>query len=187
MPASPASHAFPTAPRRGWLRRNWWLILLVLVLAVVIGGGVALRPYWILKHSEPFQQTVAELRKNPKVLAAIGEPADIPTLLHFPAGNVSQQDGRGEAGFTFPWAGPKGSGEVASQARMVDGKWGITRLVMQVNDGPNLNLTQDVLAQGVDVAPFDPNAQPKPSTEQPKPKEGDMNVKIEIPNMPPPQ
>jgi hypothetical protein len=160
---------------------------LVLVLAAVIGGGVALRPYWILKKSKPFQDTVEQLRKNPKVIAALGEPADIPTLLHFPAGNVSQQDGRGEAGFTFPWAGPKGSGEVASQARMVDGKWGLTRLVLQIHGGQTLNLTQDVLAEGVDVPAFDPNAPPKANEPQ-KPKSGDMNVKIEVPNLPtPPQ
>lgn len=144
-------------PRRGWWRRNWlWVVpsgcLVAVLLAAGLCAGIIFGAMGMLKSSEPYQMALEQVRQNPKVIEALGEP--IQESGWFPAGNLKVENDRGEAQFDFDVAGPKGKAHVRSQARLIDGKWGLTTLEVTGPDGKRLPLeTGAAEAAGMEEAP----------------------------------
>jgi hypothetical protein len=131
LPGVPAAQAVePPPPRqRGWFRRNlWWLIpgaVVILVLPCGCCGGIILWGVRALKSSEPYQMALDRVRKDPRMIAELGEPMQETGWM--PMGNINYNAGvggtAGNATFDFNLSGPKGTAHVHFEAIYGNGKW----------------------------------------------------------------
>ncbi len=146
-------------PQRNWFGRNWWWVLLLVILGgglvcAGICGGVFYFIYYDfvrLKEAEPYKMTIEALADDPTVVQKIGQPI---TDMWIGSGEINEQNGRGNAKFYFPVTGPKGAAEVTSQARKIDGKWGLSRVEVVFEGGEKHVLELDEKAGGgLDEAP----------------------------------
>ncbi|HZZ72806.1 MAG TPA: cytochrome c oxidase assembly factor Coa1 family protein [Pirellulales bacterium] len=152
MAASRSVAPAVTVVRRGWFARNWkWFIPLSILLVVVVGGGLgvflAFGTQIKLRFSAPYQETLAAMQASPEVKEAMGEPVTMVPWL--PSGELNET----RANLFFQAKGPKANGTVASTAAQTDGKWELSTLVVSLEDGPKINLTDAVRAHGSDNTP----------------------------------
>jgi hypothetical protein len=186
--ATSPNTATPTT--RGWFRRNWKWFIPSMLLTVVLLGAIALFGYFQIRSygyraNPAYQAALAAVQESPRAQERLGQP--IVDSDWFPQGLIDTGDGTlGEALFNFTVSGPKASAEVATQGRMVDGQWGITRLELLLPNDDRLNLTAEVEAkQDIDTPAFDPQAEkqrPKPTDTRPDDAAKELNV--EVPDAP---
>ena len=114
-------------PPRGWWSRNWlWFVPTTLLVMVVLCGGCCGGLFLLaiskIKSSEPYQMALEQVQNDPQVIEQLGEPIEEASWL--PVGEITVENGGGEARLDFDVAGPKGKAHVRAQARRVAGKWG---------------------------------------------------------------
>ena len=76
---------------------------------------------------------------------------------------------------------------MATQGRMVQGEWGITRLELLLADDERLNLIDEVEAmQKVDTPAFDPQAEKERKPKRPDSSADDAarDLNVEVPELP---
>lgn len=135
---APSATPVPPRPKRGWLRRNWlWFVPTALVgLFVACAGccgGIGLYVLGQWKSAEPYQMALKLVQQDAKVKAALGEPVEEATWWRPPGGEIHIEDGRGDARYTFEVKGPRGTAQVQSQARRMDGQWSLTLLDVTID------------------------------------------------------
>jgi hypothetical protein len=189
----PAPPPLPTsAPTRGWLRRNWkWFFPGTFLVAILL-GAIAVFGYVQIRSSKyransAYQMALAEVRQNAKIQERLGEP--IVDSDWNPQGDidVTQDSALGGASFNFTVSGPEGSADIATDARMVDGEWGLTRLEVRFPDGERVNLSEEVFAkQKVDTPTFDLQAEAQRKSKAVDASEDvKTNVDVDVPDLPP--
>lgn len=118
-----------------------FLGLLVLIL---VGAAAAYLFYRStvgeIKASEPFKIALELVQKDPQVAEELGGP--IVVLFWPPPSRVANIDGdRGDAKLNFDVSGDKGTAHVEVDARMLEGKWGLSNLVVIVDkDGRRISV-----------------------------------------------
>ena len=91
-------------PRRGWWSRNrWWFVAAALPgLAALSGGfwlGIRLAPEVALKWSQVYAMALQRVQNDPQIIERLGQPIEESGWL--PRGEISLQNGRGDANFHF--------------------------------------------------------------------------------------
>lgn len=101
------------------------------IIALVAYGGE--KAIGFLKNTEVYQMAMSEIKSNPAVTAALGEPIDAGFLV---TGNVNLEltDGSGHAQLHIPLSGSEAPGEAMVQAIRTDGKWVIELLIVKVEE-----------------------------------------------------
>ena len=113
------------------VQRRWALAgVAVWIGALVLGGGILVGVFQILKHSEAYQMAVAKLEASPVAKSMLDSPISTGT----PFGQVSINGGSGRAALNFSATGPKAAGVVFVEAVKRDGVWSITHLALKLND-----------------------------------------------------
>lgn len=131
--------------RWAWRNRAWrdaehfcrsqrkWAIAGLVVWIVVIGGAataIAKLPGF-LKNSEAYRMTMEAVRADSRVAAALGTRLREPYLVY---GNLNVgASGGGQASYSIPLTGEKGSGTVYSRAVRKDGTWTLLLIVVRVD------------------------------------------------------
>ncbi len=111
-------------------QRIWAIAGLVVWMAVpvLIGGGMV-SIFGALKHSEAYQMSMAEIRANPAVTAALGDRIKDG---YFVTGHVQLNGAQGRAAFQIPLKGERGSATAYSQVVKQAGVWEIRLLFVRV-------------------------------------------------------
>ena len=129
-----------------------WKLLVPLVLLVVIAGG-GLYIYQELigsqRSSEPYQMALEQAKKDAQVVERLGEPINDTWRV---GGEVFVEGDRGEANLNFELVGPKGKASARTQARRIEGKWGLTTLEVTFDDGQRISV-ETAAHEGMEDAP----------------------------------
>src|SRR5688572_25230223 len=145
----------------GWWSRNWkWAVpsgcLMVVLLA--FGGcvGLVATVFGMMKNTGAYEQAMTRLQVSPAAIAVLGEPIRAGWMV---SGNVSENGATGEANYSVPVSGPRGSGTLYVEARKSTGRW-----TFQV-----LTLVPDGGGEPVDLRTPDEAALPPPVDDCPHP------------------
>ncbi|MBX3413725.1 MAG: hypothetical protein KF708_13625 [Pirellulales bacterium] len=169
-------------PSKNWFGRNWlWFVPVVLLSTgcfCCLGcGGLFFGVLQSLKSSEPYQMTLAHVQSDPEVIELLGEP--ITDDGYFVGGNISVENGDGNATLYFKVKGPNGTAGVSSNAVRETGQWRLTYVEVAPDDGsdpivwppearqqiPEIDLRFDGAVMPADESPVDETADP--ATEEP--------------------
>lgn len=125
-------------------QRAWAIAGLAIWLAVfgTIGGLIFSIPR-VLTNSEAYAMTMAAVRADEKVRAALGE--DIATGF-WTGGSINiEGGGSGRASLSIPLKGSKGNGTATSRAVRVAGKWDLRLVVVAIEgeDTPIVLVNKD--------------------------------------------
>ncbi len=95
----------------------------------------------VIKSAEPYQQSIAAVEGNAEAIEALGEPIK-PGF--FISGNISTNNGVGEADFTIPVSGPKGKGtiRVVASRSSSSAPWTYETWQLDVEGGESIPLGQ---------------------------------------------
>ncbi len=177
--------------KRGWFRRNWkWFVpgmlaVTALLAAIAVFSYIQVRSYR-LRQNPAYQTALAAVQSSAEVQRRLGE--NIVDSDWNPQGAIEVRDNAaiGEARFNFTVAGPKGSGDVGAEARMVEGEWALSRLEVLFPDGERVRLTEEVLArQKVDTPQFNAAAErERQKTRQGDSKDPGPELNFEVPTVP---
>ena len=94
--------------------------------AVVIGGTIAFVTFILfvtfgaMRNSTPFEEATGRARRDPRVIAALGEPIDVDLLFQ---GNISTHNRDGNADLNIGLSGPKGKARLIVVGTKTAGKW----------------------------------------------------------------
>ena len=139
---------------KNWFGRNWkWAAptgcLLVVLLVGAFIASILFFVFSMMKSNEAYRHSLETARQNPAVVAALGEPIHEGWLV---SGNFEESGGTGQAQFSIPVSGPKGSGTIYVEARKSAGQWNYSTMVLEV----------DASRQRLDLlqAPSDPVTSP---------------------------
>jgi hypothetical protein len=142
------------------------VILLIVLILLVAGAGIAWHQLGgKLKSTEPYKLALAQVQKDPQVLAQLGEPVRDAEIL--PSGSVHGDT----SNVMFRIAGPKGRASVRAEARRIGGKWGLTALDVITADQKRLSLKTPSGEGGEGDAPVwrpGSGTAPKTAAEAPK-------------------
>ena len=138
-------------PMCGCCLRNWKVLVPVVLLLVILLGGMLVYQELIgsQKSSEPYRMALEQVQSDPKVIQRLGKPIDDTWRV---GGDVFTEGDRGEANLNFEVLGPQGKGRVRTQARRIDGQWGLTTLEVTFDDGQRISL-ETKAGEGLDDAP----------------------------------
>ena len=174
----------PTQPATPKRSRRWpWVLLLVVV---VMGVGAWVAWYQVggkLRWSEPYQAALAQVQKEPLVIAQLGQPVGQVWLP--PSGSLDGDS----AHLTFKVGGPRGRAGVQVDARMIAGKWGLRMLTVTFADGKRVSLDTSSGEGGEGDAPKWPaagGATPKAGAEAPKvppPTSPGPDIQLDMPDL----
>ncbi|MHC4404244.1 MAG: cytochrome c oxidase assembly factor Coa1 family protein [Planctomycetota bacterium] len=173
----------PPRKRRRWLR----ILLFTLLTLVVAGAGAGLvyyqRVFGVIRSSEPFQMALEQLDKDPQVVDRLGTP--IEEASWFPSGTLAERErGRGEANLLFPVKGPKGTADVATLARRLDGEWGLVTLEVTFVDGHRVSVDTSSTGGGDDAPKYTPpDDQDEPDDAPPTLPEPDTDIDFDLPDV----
>jgi hypothetical protein len=122
---------------------------------------------WItgtMKSSEPYQQALAIASKDPRVIAALGEPVQPG---YFVLGSLST-GGTGRASLQIPLSGPRASGKLSVEATAKAGLWNLDMVVVAIG-GQRIVLTPAADAAPSESAPLASatSAEPPPRVAEP--------------------
>lgn len=108
-------------------QRKWAWAGFALVLAGIPGcvGGITA----VMKQSEAYQLSLAEIQRNEEVRATLGEPIS-PGF--FVSGNVSTSGPDGKAALQYSVSGTKAEGTVYAYATKQAGVWALARVAVDV-------------------------------------------------------
>lgn len=144
--------ATPTPQPRSWWSRNWkWVVPVGCLLPFVAMGGCltffVVVAFGSLKSSDAYTHSLAAMRADGDVQAALGSPIDPAFLV---SGNIQVGTQGGHADIAYDISGPKGKATVYAIADKEAGDWVFKTLVVKVeSSGENI----DVLAnQEADAA-----------------------------------
>lgn len=113
-----------------------------LVVILLVGAFVAAILFFVftlMKSNDAYQHGLEAARRNPEVIAALGEP--IKDGL-FVTGHTEESGGAGNAQLSASISGPKGSGKLYIEARKIAGRWNYDAMVVQVDGGKQIDLQQ---------------------------------------------
>jgi hypothetical protein len=113
------------ATQKSWLGRNWkWLVpvgcLGVVGLSVAFCGGILAIIFTSMRSSWAFTEGLELARRNPAVVAELGEPIEAGWLV---TGSINVSGPSGNAELAIPISGPKGAGTRYVVARKKAGDW----------------------------------------------------------------
>jgi hypothetical protein len=140
--------------RRTWWDRNWkWFVpvgcLSVLVLLagfVAIVGSIVIGA---MRSSDAYKHAVAEARKSPEVVEALGTPLREGL---FASGSIDVKGPYGTASLAIPLSGPKGEGTVYVEAAKSAGEWKYSTLLVEVKEnGRRIDLLKRDAERGGDL------------------------------------
>lgn len=115
--------------QRNWARAGFAIIAVMLVLAGLLVYSI----FAIMKGSDAYKLTMAQVQSNSQVVEALGTPIQAGW---FVTGNIQLNGSEGAAGISIPISGPKNSATVTSRATKVAGAWEIQLLVVRVDGNP---------------------------------------------------
>lgn len=123
-------------PRKSWLGRNWFWVVPVGclgMLAVAVGfiALILVAAFSLMKSSDAYEQGVALAKASPAVQAALGTPIEEGLLV---TGNVSVNNGSGEASLSVPLSGPNDSGTLYLEAQKSAGQWTFSTLILDTGE-----------------------------------------------------
>lgn len=153
----------PMQPQGSWFSRNWkWLVPVGCLVPLLCCGGIGGVAYFaastMIKGSPAFTQAFAKASQNDEVKEALGSPLT-PGLGM--SGSMKETSGKGNAEFSVPLSGPKGSGSLNVTARSSGGVWKFQRIEVEAG-----GKTIDVLAsEPKDELP--PGDEDEPPPEEP--------------------
>ena len=106
-----------------WAQRNWKRLVALLVglfvLAVfAFAAGIVGLVMWSFRQSDVSRLALDKARKNPEVVARLGEPIEAGLLC---SGSMSTSGDSGTATITIPIHGPKGKADLHLDARKAMG------------------------------------------------------------------
>jgi hypothetical protein len=133
------------ATRSNWFARNWkWAAptgcLLMVALVGAFIGTIFFFVFSMMKSNDAYQHSLETARHNPAVVAALGQPIEDGWLV---SGNFEESGGAGQANFSIPISGPKGSGTLYVEAKKSAGAWNYSNMVLQVDgSGKRIDLLQ---------------------------------------------
>ena len=144
-----------------------FLVLVVLVSSLAGAGCSRLAEHPLVVEA------VEELKANPRVAEAVGEPVGCGRSVR---GTANETDGIAQ--LEFDVTGPKAAAMAVVEGKKTRGEWGVTHLKLKRADGETLALTADLEARtGVDTPKFDPTAtQATRSNTSPPP--GDIEITL---------
>ncbi len=125
------------------VQRTWTLVGLGLWVGLITFFAVILWGITSFMHSsEPFQNSLAMVRDNPRVVQALGTPIEPAYLVN---GNIDYDGNSGFAELNYDITGPKGEATVYLDAEQEHGRWRFYSLVVVTpstdivlaNDRPN--------------------------------------------------
>ena len=119
---------------KNWLGRNWkWAAPTgCLLIVLLVGAFIATIFFFVfsmMKSNDAYQHALDTARRDPAVVAALGQPLEDGWLV---TGKFEESGGSGEAQFSTPVSGPKGSGTLYVEAKKSAGEWNYTSMVVEV-------------------------------------------------------
>jgi hypothetical protein len=122
-------------PEGGWWSNNWkWAAptgcLLMVVLVGAFVAAIFVFVFSMMKSNDAYQHAIDVARHNPQLTAALGEPI---TEGMFVSGHFEESGGAGEAQFSIPLSGPKGSATVYVEARKTAGRWNYSAMQAELD------------------------------------------------------
>jgi len=106
---------------------------------LLCGGGVGGFFYFVInviKQTPIYAESVQKAKDNAEVQAVLGTPISEGWMIQ---GKVNVVNNSGNADFTIPLTGPKGSGNIHVVATMTNGKWSYNSLTV-VTETKEINL-----------------------------------------------
>jgi len=121
--------------QKNWFGRNWkWAaptgcLLLVLLVGAFI-ASIFFFVFSMMKSNDAYQHALETARANPAVVAALGQPIQEGW---FVSGNFEESGGKGQASFSIPLSGPKGSGTLYVEASKSAGHWDYSTMALEMD------------------------------------------------------
>ena len=115
--------------QRNWARAGFAITALMFVLAGLMFYSI----FALMKGSDAYKLTMAQVQEDAQVVEALGKPIEAGW---FVSGNIQLNGSEGVANISIPISGPKNSGTVTSRAAKVAGVWDISLLVVRVDGNP---------------------------------------------------
>jgi hypothetical protein len=117
-------------PQSNWWSRNWkWVVPVGCLGPLLLGSGLVFliltAVFGALKSSEPYTQALGSAKANDEVKALLGEPIQAGFWV---SGNFQVNGSSGNADFSIPISGPKGSATIYATAIKTAGRWEFTVL-----------------------------------------------------------
>jgi len=109
----------------------------LIVLGTAFVAALVFIVFAAIKKSDVYSDALNRVRADQRVVEALGEPI---TPGFWVAGSMNLDNGKGNADFTFPVSGPKGSARVHAVATTEGQKWEYTELVVTPSNGPPINV-----------------------------------------------
>jgi hypothetical protein len=141
--ATPPYPLHPEPITKSWLERNplWKIPLGCLILFVLLAAFVIILMTVItssFRHSDVYQQAIAQAAANLQVRERIGEPIKPAWLI---SGEMKVSGGSGKANLVIPISGPRGRGRIHGVAQKSGGIWRFTYLQVEVaNQSTSIDL-----------------------------------------------
>jgi hypothetical protein len=121
--------ALPSERRPNWFARNWkWFVPLLVAGCAAVFAGFLVLLLGVMKSSEAYQRSLARVKEDPAVIAALGAPVREGWMF---TGNISIENSSGRADLSFPVSGPKGKGTAYVHATRKDGVWSFDEIAVQ--------------------------------------------------------
>jgi hypothetical protein len=118
------------ASQGNWWSRNWkWVVPVGCLVPIVLGSGIVILVvslvFGAIKSSDAYTQAMARARANDEVKTLLGEPIESGFWM---SGNINVDGSSGNADFSIPLSGPKGSATLYVTAKKAAGRWEFTTL-----------------------------------------------------------
>jgi len=125
----------PIEPEKSWFSRHLVVTILIGLVVVALGFVAALLfgVMALLKSSDVYREALAQARKSPAVVEALGEPVKAGWFM---TGNINVSGPSGHADIAIPISGPKGAGTVYALADKQAGEWHFQRLEVGIDGRP---------------------------------------------------
>lgn len=125
-----------------WLSRNaLWavpgMLMLVCVCPVLCCGGFVFTLMRGIGGSEPATMAFDLVQKSPEVTDRLGEPLEKGFVT---TGNISVNNGGGDAKLDFSISGPQGDAQVHVEAARFGGVWDLKTVEVTFEDGTSIDL-----------------------------------------------
>jgi len=113
-----------------------------LVAILLVAGFVAAILFFVfslMKSNDAYQHALEAARRNPEVVAALGEPIKDGM---FVTGHTEESGGAGNAQLSASISGPKASAKLYVEARKIAGQWHYDAMIVQLENGKQVDLQQ---------------------------------------------
>jgi len=125
-PAADAQSASINKPaKRSWWGRHWkWAVPVGCLTPILICGGfftlIFSLVFGLMKSSHPYEDSLATLQADQRVISALGSPIDANFLV---MGEINLHNQSGNADITYSVTGPQDSAGVHVVASKAAGQW----------------------------------------------------------------